>query len=133
MTDYTPTTKQVRDGYRFDPEEDYYNPLQAGANAERAGRDFDRWLEQVKAEAWEEGKRAGLRQSDWEHGDTPTMYVAVNPYRKEQAEMNSDLAEAWDKGAETAWNRSTPEVNGTRYHWRHEGEPVNPYRQEKDA
>ena len=80
------------------------------------------------AEAWDGGKRAGLRQSDWEHGDTPTMYVAVNPYRKEQAEMNSDLAEAWDKGAETAWNRSTPEVNGTRYHWRHEGEPVNPYR-----
>ena len=90
-------------------------------------------LDKVRAEAWDEGKRAGLRQSDWEHGDTPTMYVAVNPYRQEQAEMNSDLAEAWDKGAETAWNRSTPEVNGTRYHWRHEGEPVNPYRQEKDA
>ena len=33
--------------------------------------------------AWEEGKRAGLRQSDWEHGDTATRYVAVNPYRKE--------------------------------------------------
>ena len=88
---------------------------------------------EARAEAWDEGKRAGLRQSDWEHGDTPTMYVAVNPYRKEQAEMNSDLAEAWEEGAETAWNRSTPEVNGTRYHWRHEGEPVNPYRQEKDA
>lgn len=85
------------------------------------------------AEAWDEGKRSGLRQSDWEHGDTPRQYIAVNPYRKGQAEMNSDLAEAWDKGAETAWNRSTPEVNGTRYHWRHEGEPVNPYRQEKDA
>lgn len=91
------------------------------------------WLEQVKAEAWDEGKRSGMRQSDWEHGDTPTMHVAVNPYRKEQAEMNSDLAVAWDEGAETAWNRSTPEVNGARYHWRHEGEPTNPYRKETDA
>ena len=127
MTDYTPPTEQVREIYA----EIRHECTGLDLNPHRA--EFDRWLEQVKAEAWEEGKRAGLRQSDWEHGDTPTMYVAVNPYRKEQAEMNSDLAGAWDKGAETAWNRSTPEVNGTRYHWRHEGEPVNPYRQEKDA
>ena len=32
--------------------------------------------------AWEEGKRAGLRQSDWEHGDTATQYVAANPYKE---------------------------------------------------
>ena len=83
MSDYTPTTQQVRDGYRYDPEDDYRNPLQAGANAERAGRDFDRWLWQVRAEAWEEGKRAGLRQSDCEHGDPATRYFARNPYRKE--------------------------------------------------
>ena len=126
MTEYTPTTEVVRHAVSY-PRERLGEPRPIKPEA------FDRWLEQVKAEAWEEGKRAGLRQSDWEHGDTPTMYVAVNPYRKEQAEMNSDLAEAWDEGAETAWNRSTPEVNGARYHWRHEGEPVNPYRQEKDA
>ena len=36
-------------------------------------------------------------------------------------------AEAWDEGAHTAWERSTPEVNGARYHWRSDGEPVNPY------
>lgn len=35
--------------------------------------------------------------------------------------------EAWDEGAHTAWERSTPEVNGARYHWRSDGEPVNPY------
>ena len=50
MSDWIPTTQQVRDGYRYDPEDEYRNPLHAGANAERAGRDFDRWLEQVKAE-----------------------------------------------------------------------------------
>ena len=125
MSDYTPTTNEIQATYMR------YRGAWNLANGSEA--QFDRWLEQVKAEAWDEGKRAGLRQSDWEHGDTPRQYIAVNPYRKEQAEMNSDLAEAWDKGAETAWNRSTPEVNGTRYHWRHEGEPVNPYRQERDA
>ena len=87
MSDWTPTTEDVRDGYRYDPADDYYNPVQAGANAERNGRAFDRWLAQTireaKAEAWDEGKRSGLRQSDWEHGDTPAIYVAVNPYRQE--------------------------------------------------
>ena len=51
MSDYTPNPQQVRDGYRYDPEDDYHNPLQAHANAERNGRAFDRWLEQVKARA----------------------------------------------------------------------------------
>ena len=34
-----------------------------------------------KADAWDEGKAAGLSQSDWEHGDTAGMYIARNPYR----------------------------------------------------
>lgn len=38
------------------------------------------------AEAWDEGKRAGLRQSDWEHGDTATPYIATNPYRKDKTD-----------------------------------------------
>ena len=40
------------------------------------------------AKAWDEGKRAGLRQSDWEsdweHGDTAIQYIAHNPYRQAQ-------------------------------------------------
>lgn len=36
-------------------------------------------------------------------------------------------AEAWDEGANAAWERSTPEVNGAHYMWRSEGDPVNPY------
>ena len=51
MSDWTPTTQQVRDGYRYDPEYDYYNPLHESANVELRGLAFDRWLEQVKAEA----------------------------------------------------------------------------------
>lgn len=40
-------------------------------------------------------------------------------------------AEAWDEGAEEAWSRSTPLVNGLHYHWRTAGEPLNPYRAAK--
>lgn len=42
-------------------------------------------------------------------------------------------AAAWDEGADAAWQRSTPEVNGLHYHWRSSGEPLNPHvRQEAD-
>lgn len=37
-------------------------------------------------------------------------------------------AKAWDEGAQAAWERSSPEVNGQNYYWRSDGEPVNPYR-----
>ena len=50
MTNYTPTTNQVRE--QFTREE----PPPIGTVTEKS-RAFDRWLEQGKAEAWEEGKR----------------------------------------------------------------------------
>lgn len=37
--------------------------------------------------------------------------------------------EGWEEGARTAWDRSTSDVNGARYHWRHDGEPANPYKE----
>lgn len=40
---------------------------------------------------------------------------------------------AWDVGAETAWERSTVEVNGQHYHWRSSGEPKNPYHEAGDS
>ena len=43
-------------------------------------------LPALLADAWDEGKRAGLRQSDWGYGDTVTIYVATNPYRSEGCE-----------------------------------------------
>lgn len=78
MSDYRPTTQEVRTSYGAA----VTFPTMSLPERRRA---FDRWLEQVKAEAWEEGKRAGLRQSDWEHGDTATQYIATNPYRQETA------------------------------------------------
>ena len=44
--------------------------------------------------------------------------------------MQGRCHEAWALGAVTAWDLSTPEVNGKNYHWRHDGEPVNPYRKD---
>lgn len=48
MSDWTPTTEQVRDGYRYDPEEEWRNP---GSNAHITnGYAFDRWLRQHDSE-----------------------------------------------------------------------------------
>ena len=54
MTDYTPTTEVIRHAVAF-PRERLGEPRPIKPEA------FDRWLEQVKAEAWEEGKRATAR------------------------------------------------------------------------
>ena len=54
MTNYTPTTEVIRHAVSF-PRERLGEPRPIKPEA------FDRWLEQVKAEAWEEGKRATAR------------------------------------------------------------------------
>lgn len=56
-------------------------------------------------------------------------------YTAHQAEvldkhMQEREAEAWELGASTAWQRSSPTVNGTNYYWRSKGEPVNPHSKE---
>jgi hypothetical protein len=60
MSEYTPTTKRVREAYAlFDEDE----------------AEFDRWLAGVKAKAWDQGGVAGY---DAGRG-IPSV---VNPYRK---------------------------------------------------
>ena len=81
MSDFTPTIQQVRDGYRYDLEDEYRDPIGAPQRSAEAGRAFDRWLaahdtelrEQIAAEietastddvAWEvsvEAFDAGMR------------------------------------------------------------------------
>ena len=56
-SDYTPTTEVVRHAVTF-PRERLGEPRPIKPEA------FDRWLSRVRFEAWEEGRRAGLRQSD---------------------------------------------------------------------
>ena len=59
MSDYTPTTEEVR-------------TLVQGASAD----EFDRWLAEVKAQAWEEG----YEQSDSD--DYSGQPNSANPYRQ---------------------------------------------------
>lgn len=76
MSDWTPTTEQVRG--------DYATRLAPHINAphlEEARREaFDRWIERVKAEAWDEGHHAGQHN---EHEYRPERAM-TNPYRQEQ-------------------------------------------------
>ena len=48
---YTPTTEEVRRVYAIDSYSDARNAMR--------GERFDRWLAEVKADAWEEGYAAG--------------------------------------------------------------------------
>ena len=82
MDDFTPTTVQVRDGYRFDPEDEYRDPINAPFRAKENGRAFDRWLKRVKAEAWDEGWLAAPGEF--------AIYEGDNPYR-EQEKFLKDL------------------------------------------
>ena len=71
MSDYTPTTEEVRKAYLS---------LRGGitwyeGKAEVIDAQFDRWLAEVKAEAWQEG---------W---DTKPPYQKINnPYRQGETE-----------------------------------------------
>lgn len=77
MTDYTPTTEEVRERYAND-EWDVENEAVARL------ADFNRWLEehdrQVAEEAYDEGFANGV---DY-HEDT--IYAPLNPYRNRKAE-----------------------------------------------
>ena len=70
MSNHTPTTERVREEYatRMAPHLDH-------ARAEA----FDRWLANVKAEAWDAGFAAGVNtdMGDYEHPPE----VRANPYR----------------------------------------------------
>lgn len=80
-----PTTGEVRDGY---VKQMMHWTLPQQENKWKA--EFDRWLESVKAEAWDEGKRA--EETAWMHtfnghpveeGDVCDQCPTDNPYRKE--------------------------------------------------
>ena len=60
MSDYTPTTEEVRDHNNW------------------LGEEFDRWLAEVKAEAWEEGCQSGWERQ-WQTDDE----ITFNPYRQQ--------------------------------------------------
>ena len=75
MNDYTPPTEQVREIYA----EIRHESTRLGLNPHRA--EFDRWMEQVKAEAWDEGFTDGVNHDlgDWDNAPS----IINNPYRQE--------------------------------------------------
>ena len=79
MSDYTPTTEQVREQYSRE------QPPHIGTVSEKRA-EFDRWLDAVKAEAWDEGFDAGER--DAFHLDThPDHTCTPNPYRQKEQDQ----------------------------------------------
>lgn len=64
MSEYTPTTEEVRNRYLSEvfPEDE---------------AEFDRWLAQVKAQVWDEGHTRCF------HVENPHNPVKGNPYREE--------------------------------------------------
>ena len=94
MSEYTPTTADIRHGYivtsmRYTPETDDH--LLAKRRREVAD-EFDRWLDQVKADArregqadaWGEGYGAGAQDmGDLRAGELTFQTITTNPYRRE--------------------------------------------------
>ena len=71
MTDCTPTTEEVRKGYA--------GALYLSDVPRDRSEEFDRWLAEVKAQAWQEG---------W---DTKPPYQKINnPYRQGEGSENSN-------------------------------------------
>lgn len=90
---YTPTTEQVRGFWASDGK---YQPAAKSYDEQESAAEFDRWLNQVRAEAWDEGYDAGRNPNrygdpefwDWDDFDStfyrkagvdPTQH---NPYRE---------------------------------------------------
>ena len=71
MTDYTPTTEEIR--LRYSDSRHWGEELDA---------QFDRWLAEVKAQAWEKGYDAGLQRDQLSKSEFPYGTVNTNPYRK---------------------------------------------------
>ena len=70
-TAYTPSTRRVRAAYVHGVGGSTWYE----GKAESLQKDFDRWLAEVKAEAWEEGYDSGAVRN---YMDSP-----ANPYRQE--------------------------------------------------
>lgn len=69
MSDYTPTTEIVRDSFC----ESYVDHL-----SWFKGQEFDRWLAEVRAEAWDCGHDAGVENTI---SDDPYIKL-INPFRE---------------------------------------------------
>ena len=80
MSEYTPTTEEIR--YRLILGAD---PFDLNADEREDLEEFDRWLNSVKAEAWDAGHEAF--EEAWRSDHLfPYDYATENPYRTGGAE-----------------------------------------------
>lgn len=86
MSEYTPTTEEVRELIVAGHENQYRDEL-GNITGASYGEGFDRWLAEVKAQAWEEGCRWGAvefqtLEAKLEDEDKVQVTDADNPYKK---------------------------------------------------
>lgn len=83
---YTPDTDEVRECWasaEVNPDGYTYEGLPVPDEAEQYA-EFDLWLAGVKADAWDEGYRAGSQDmSDLRAGRLTFQTITSNPYRQE--------------------------------------------------
>lgn len=72
MSDYVPSTEAIRDCWGISVHSDK-RPVRLA--------EFDRWLNRIKAEAWDEGY---MHCFDMERRGDDSVSKLDNPYRKEQ-------------------------------------------------
>jgi len=91
MSAFTPTTEHVRDGYRFDPEDEYRDPENAPWRANEAGRAFDRWKAQNDADVRKQvaGEIAEAIRAAYRDGR-----AWVSTIRDEDAEIALEIGDA---------------------------------------
>lgn len=95
---YTPDTYDVREGWlnsEYEERGDNYSDEDLRA-------EFDRWLEQIRAEAWREGARDMMEAIGDEMG-TLTFLAPYNPYERPTKTVRDVIA---DNGG------TTPTVQG---------------------
>lgn len=76
MSDYTPTTDEVRQSYVTD-DHDRHMVLDPSA-------EFDRWLAAERARIWDEGWDTRVTEDFKQAADRTHPITRANPYRKEE-------------------------------------------------
>jgi len=80
MTDYIPTTQEIRERWCTSMILDQLKLGNHAFTSEAIKAEFGRWLNTVKAEAWDEGFHVGHAHG---FGDGTQPCERANPYRKE--------------------------------------------------
>lgn len=73
MTDYTPTTEEVEEAYRWISWDENFKSYVDSS------KEFQRWLRTIKSDAFEEGARS------WWGADDNATVETLNPYRKAES------------------------------------------------